>query len=114
VNRPPELVGRLLLELDYKIDELTAKRKELAAELLDQLPVGETLTVDGQPIYEVRAGSARWNDTVAAEFLKDQPQIVEAISVTKTTLDRAKAKELLPPAFYRGCCKVGEPTLVRK
>ena len=107
-----EVLARRRLELTAKRDELTAAIEQVDQHLLALLEPGQTVDLDGQPVLAVRSGNRTWNDAKAREVLPEQ--LLDSITVTEPRLDRARAKELLPPALYLQCTTEGRPYVASK
>lgn len=89
--------------------DLEAEEKQLKEQLRAAVEPGTTC-VDpaGTPLLTVRPGAARFSATRAAEVLP--ADLLASISVTAP--DGKRAKDLLAPALYAGCCIQSQAAVV--
>lgn len=106
-----EVLARRRLELTHQLDELKHAVAQVDAALMTMLQPGDHADIDGQPVWTIRAGNARFNEAKARDVLPQE--LVEAATVTETHLSKDRAREILPPALYAECCVAGRPFVAK-
>jgi hypothetical protein len=106
-----EALARRRLELTAKRDDITTAIAQVDEALMTLLQPGEAALIDGQPIWVVQQGANRWNEARARDVLPDE--LLDAITSTEPHIDRAKAKQVLPPALYVECCVPDRPHVAK-
>ena len=106
-----EVLARRRLELTAKRDETLAAIAQVDEALMTLLQPGEAALIDGQPIWVIQQGANRWNEQKAREVLPDEQ--LDAITSTEPHIDRAKAKQVLPPALFLECTVPDRPHVAK-
>ena len=104
-----EALAARRLDLKAQLEAIEADLKAVDAALLTLLEPGDVATFRGEPVWVVQRGAHRWNEAKAREVLPEV--LIDAITVTKTTLDAKLAKAKLPPELYDSACVEGAPTI---
>ena len=102
----PGEAAKQLATIQATIEQLASKADELKAIILAAVQPGETVSVNGHPIYKVSPGRRTFKEAKAREQLP--AAILEAATVTK--IDAAAVKRL-SPALWEACCESGAPFL---
>lgn len=97
---------RVILAEEKHLAERKAAAKAILAEVLTDIGQ-EAVDEHGEKWATMRAGSARFN---AEEATRNLPAAALKLIVREVP-DGKLAKEVLPPAMYALCTKVGEPTI---
>lgn len=97
---------RRILDEERHLAERKAIVKAILAEVLTSVGQ-EAVDEHGEKWAVMRAGSARFN---AEEAVRNLPAAALKLIVREVP-DGKLAKEVLPPAIYALCTKVGEPTI---
>jgi len=100
------------LDLIAQRDDLDGRIKTIDAQILAAAQPGDTLTdPEGNPVWTIKKGAAKWDATKARDILTPEQQA--AAEITETKLDPKIARSLLPPALYSLCTSAGRPSIVK-
>lgn len=98
-----------LADLQAQADSIAEAITETKAQILMIADVGDLLSVNGEPLYRVQAGSRRFAEAQARKVLP--ADIIDAATVTEPRLDSKRLRDLVPPALWDACCTVGAPAI---
>ena len=102
-----DTIARQLAALEATAAEVAAAIAEKKAHLLAALTVGDVVNLDGEPAYKIQPGARRFNLSKANQVCP--AEMLQAATVTTTTVDSKRLKQLLPPAVWDAVCVQGDP-----
>lgn len=104
MNTEEALIAQLV-DLEARRAHLDDTINAIKAQLLANRQPGDTLTLNGEPLYKVTQRRT-FSEKAAADTLP--AEVVEAATVTK--IDGAAVKRI-SPALWETCCTLSEPYL---
>lgn len=99
--------ARRLIALTAQAEDIDHQIRDIKARIAEAVPVGEKVTVDGQPVLSVRISGRRFDPKLAADLPSPLLQLCQEMTVSSRL-----AKANLPPAVYDTLLTPGHPTVV--
>ena len=100
-----EVLARQRLELKAQADAIAEQIAAIDARIIDAVEIGGVVNVGDQPAWKVQ--QRRTFDLEIAKTLVPQ-QLLDAATVTTTTVDPKALQALIPPAVRDACMKSGK------
>jgi hypothetical protein len=104
-----EVLARQRVELKAQADAIADRIAAIDAQIIDAVEVGGVVTIGDQPAWKVQ--QRRTFDLEMARSLVPE-SLIDAATVTTTTVDAKVLQTLIAPAIRDACMKAGKTFVV--